>query len=68
MKLTKTKLKQIIKEELQNLKKGEQENAELGNILDSMVDKFVSGPHPMTREEAIDAVRKVINTKLNDLS
>ena len=60
-------LKQIIKEELENLKKGEQEDAELGEILTSMVNKFVSGPHPMTREKAIDAVRKVINTKLKML-
>jgi hypothetical protein len=58
-------LKQIIKEELENLKEGEQEDAELGKILTSMVNKFVSGPRPMTREEAIDAVRKVIKTKLD---
>lgn len=69
MKITKETLKQIIKEEFENLKKGEQEDAELNVILTSMVNKFVgSARHPMTREEAIDAVRKVINTKLNDLS
>ena len=35
MKITKEKLKQIIKEELENLKEGEQENAELDVILTS---------------------------------
>ena len=65
MKLSKTKLKQIIKEEIENLKEGEQEDAELGEILTSMVNKFVSGPRPMTHEEAIDAVLKVIKTKLD---
>ena len=60
-------LKQIIKEELENLKEGEQEDAELGEILTSMVNKFVSGPHRVSREEAIDAVLKVIKTKLDDL-
>ena len=39
MKLTKTKLKQIIKEEFENLKEGEQEDAELGRILANMVKK-----------------------------
>jgi len=65
MKLTKTKLKQIIKEEFENLKEGEQEDAELGRILDNMVDKFERGPHRVSREEAIDAVLKVIKTKLD---
>ena len=67
MKITKETLKQIIKEEIENLKEGEQEDAELGKILTRMVNKFVSGPHLMTREEAIDAVRKVINTKLKQI-
>mgnify|MGYP003116652077 CR=1 FL=1 len=43
--------------------------SELDDILTSannLVNKFVSGPRPMTRKEAIEAVRKVINTKLND--
>jgi ribosomal protein S20 len=65
MKLTKTKLKQIIKEEFENLKEGEQEDAELGRILANMVDKFASGPHRVSREEAINAVLKVIKTKLD---
>lgn len=68
MKITKETLKQIIKEEFENLKKGEQEDAELNVILTSMVNKFVgSARHPMTREEAIDAVLQLIKTKLEQI-
>ena len=63
--ITKERLKQIIKEEFENLKEGEQEDAELGRILANMVKKFASGPHRVSREEAIDAVLKVIKTKLD---
>jgi len=59
---------QVLEElELENLKKGEgvQENAKLDDILTNMVNKFASGPHPLPRKEAIDAVLKVIKTKLD---
>ena len=62
---------QVLEElELENLKKGEgaQENAKLDDILTNMVNKFASGPRSMTHEEAIDAVLKVIKTKLDLMS